>query len=97
MTTQIQEIEAITDVVEDLFPYEEDNGEHLAHIVMPPGNEHVMGGIDVTAKEIIETARITGQEVQALCGYRWVPVRDPGDKEICQGCLDVFNEIFGGE
>jgi hypothetical protein len=30
--------------------------------------------------------------VEALCGYVFVPMRDPKDKAVCQGCLAVFND-----
>jgi hypothetical protein len=54
----------------------------LAHIVkVPPGQ---------SAAEVILQARVEGTPVEALCGYVWVPSRDPRQLPVCQQCRDIF-------
>jgi len=77
--------------IEITIPYEDDDGDHKTHIVMPPQNEHVIPAeMDPSAQEIVDFARMTGQEVIALCGYKWVPKRNPEKYPICQPCLDLL-------
>jgi len=35
----------------------------------------------------IVEARIFGLEVEAICGYKWVPQDDPDKHPICEPCL----------
>ena len=37
-------------------------------------------------KSLVVAAYITGDEIQALCGYRWVPSRDPDPLPVCPPC-----------
>lgn len=56
------------------------------HIVwLPPELRSV-----TTAQAYIMEARIEGREVEALCGYRWVPQRDPKQYPICSKCIDIY-------
>ncbi len=34
-----------------------------------------------------------GEEVEALCGKRWVPTRDPQKFPVCPTCLEVLGQI----
>jgi len=34
-----------------------------------------------------------GEEVEALCGKRWVPTRDPQKFPVCPTCLEVLGHI----
>lgn len=53
-----------------------------AHIVkVEPGESAV-------AK--VTEARIYGTPVEALCGLRWVPSRDPKQLPMCQECKSVY-------
>lgn len=56
---------------------------HHAHIVK------VGPGESATAK-VIE-ARIYGTPVEALCGYVWIPSRDPKALPMCQECRSVYD------
>ena len=38
---------------------------------------------------------IEGVEVTALCGYRWVPSRDPENLPRCSPCLLEYENAFG--
>lgn len=46
-------------------------------------------------------ARVEGLTVEALCGHRWVPSRDPQALPVCEECKDIwqtykeFNDGFG--
>ena len=56
-----------------------------AHIVVTEPGE------DAVAK-ILE-ARIFGTPVTALCGFVWVPSKDPKRLPVCQKCADIYNGI----
>ena len=60
-----------------------------SHMVYVP--EDLENGITATA--YLLSARINGSEVQALCGYKWVPHRNPQAYPICQKCLELYQSI----
>lgn len=65
----------------------------LAHIVNCPQDKE-------SAEAWLTEAMICGYEVEALCGHRWVPSRDPEKRTgVCQPCLDavetILNEVYG--
>jgi hypothetical protein len=61
--------------------------EQAAHIVMvPPGED------DTTPQAYVLRARIEGFAVTALCGYRWVPQRNPEPLPVCSACLDIYQQ-----
>jgi hypothetical protein len=35
---------------------------------------------------------IWGQEIEALCGIRWIPSRDPEKYPVCQPCQKIYEE-----
>lgn len=39
------------------------------------------------------TGLIFGQEVEALCGKRWVPSREGTGLPVCQMCLDLNDAV----
>lgn len=43
-----------------------------------------------TATALVLHARIDGTPVEALCGYIWVPSRDPRSLPVCQECKDIY-------
>jgi len=53
-----------------------------AHIVK------VEPGESATAK-VLE-ARIYGTPIEALCGYVWVPSRDPKQLPLCEECKSIY-------
>jgi hypothetical protein len=58
--------------------------EHRAHIVKrPPDRE--------SAEAWVTEARVLGLEVEALCGYRWVPARNPERYPVCEACRDILS------
>lgn len=76
------------DIVES--PYEEPakEGEGKAHIVNPPNNLHIWR-IGMTTQDIVDIARVRGLEVVALCGYRWIPRKDPDAYPACEACFKI--------
>ena len=92
----------LTEIAEDiefrLAPYEDtdDGQEHLSHLINPPKNTHIWQP-GMSAQDIVEIARMTGTFVEALCGYRWVPKRNPKLYPVCQTCVDIAtNMVLGG-
>jgi hypothetical protein len=41
----------------------------------------------------IATAIIEGREVTALCGYRWIPYREPQGRPVCEACVEAYGRI----
>lgn len=62
-----------------------DTPRDATHIVMVPPGEH-----DSTPQAYVLRARIEGFPVTAICGYIWVPERDPGVLPVCSTCLHVY-------
>lgn len=75
---QTMPAETIPDVDEDTETSEPD----VAHIVK-------VGPGESAAAKVLE-ARINGTPIEALCGYVWVPARDPKQLPVCQACKEVY-------
>jgi hypothetical protein len=41
----------------------------------------------------VTTAIIEGREVTALCGYRWIPYREPKGRPVCAACVDAYGQL----
>lgn len=53
-----------------------------AHIVkVGPGED---------AAAVVLEARINGTPVEALCGFVWVPSRDPKQLPVCEECKSIY-------
>lgn len=67
------------DLVDETETFHVDPGDHerLTHIVMP--------------KSAVAEAYITGTPVRALCGWAWVPTKDPERFPICPECREILN------
>lgn len=51
---------------------------------------HIIPGTpDKTANEVLMEAMINGTVVVALCGYAWVPHRDPMNYPVCPQCIEI--------
>jgi hypothetical protein len=68
-------VEEIEEVVEPGTPV-------AAHIVK-------VGPGESAAAKVLE-ARIYGTPVEALCGYVWVPSRDPKQLPVCEECKSIY-------
>lgn len=82
--------------IQEISPYEEtDDPSVRAHIVNPPKNIHIWQP-GMTSQEMVDVARMTGQFLVALCGYRWVPKHNPEKFDACDICLSIAGEMMGG-
>jgi hypothetical protein len=43
----------------------------------------------------ITTAIVEGREVTALCGYRWIPYREPKGRPVCADCVEAYGRVRG--
>jgi rubrerythrin len=78
-------------------PVTEKKVKNYVHIVNPPANKHIQQHADMamTAKEIVEYARRNGLEVVCLCGYRFIPTRNPeAVNDTCPICIDVAGMLM---
>ena len=53
----------------------------------------VKGKPGQTAAATVTEALIFGTEVEALCGYRWVPSKDPKKYPVCPKCKEI-HELY---
>ena len=53
-----------------------------AHIVKVKRGEN--------AATVVLEARINGTPVEALCGFVWVPSRDPRQLPVCEQCKSIY-------
>lgn len=53
-----------------------------AHIVKVKPGEN--------AAAVVLEARIMGTPIEALCGFVWVPNRDPKQLPVCEACKTVY-------
>jgi hypothetical protein len=54
-----------------------------AHIVKVERGEN--------AAAVVLEARINGTPVEALCGFVWVPSRDPKQLPVCEECKSIYS------
>lgn len=50
----------------------------------------------VAGKARVVEAYITGQELVAVCGERFIPTRDPENKPVCSACRAALHRTVGG-
>lgn len=83
------------DIFTDLTPYEDvnDGKDHRTHIVNPNRNPHIYQ-VGMTAQDIVNIARSNGYKVVALCGYTWVPKRNPEKYDVCEECFHIAQEYM---
>lgn len=65
-----------------------DTPEESSHIVMLPPNNKT----DATPQAYVLRARIEGFPVTALCGYTWVPEKNPAPLPVCSRCLEIYQQ-----
>jgi DUF3039 family protein len=85
-------------ITEELVPYEDtdDGADHRAHIVNPPMNLHIWKP-GMEGQDIVDLARLTGEEITALCGFKFVPKRNPDKYKACDPCLKIAGHILSME
>lgn len=73
----------------DVMPYEDnDDPDRHTHIINAELNQHVAFP-GASAKEIVDTARMTGQELIMLCGFRFIPKHNPEKYPACESCVRI--------
>jgi Protein of unknown function (DUF3039) len=83
----------------DLEPDEET--ESIAQTGEPTAAHIVKVKRGENAAAVVLEARIMGTPVEALCGFVWVPSRDPKQLPVCEECKSIyamyrsFNEGLG--
>ncbi len=55
----------------------------VAHIVKTKPGESA-------AAKVLE-ALVNGTPIEALCGFVWVPSRDPKQLPVCQACKEIYD------
>ena len=57
-----------------------------------PTYSHIIdrGDDERPAGAIVLEARVMGLELTALCGYKWIPSRDPEKFPVCPVCVQMF-------
>jgi hypothetical protein len=70
------------DVIVDPDVVTETGQPTAAHIVKTKRGEN--------AAAVVLEARINGTPVEALCGYVWVPSRDPKQLPMCEECKSIY-------
>lgn len=50
----------------------------------------------IARADAVTEAYVLGTEVTALCGYRWVPSRDPAGLPVCPDCKAIALQTTGG-
>lgn len=57
-----------------------------------PNHAHIVKGKPgQPAAELVVVARINGTSVESLCGYIWVPTKNPRGKPLCPICKDIYD------
>ncbi len=75
-----------TDVTPDVTNADGDH-ERFAH--------YVRAKKGTSAEALVLEARIHGFPVEALCGKRWVPSRDPKRFPVCPECAELAKGLRG--
>ncbi|MEP1126595.1 MAG: DUF3039 domain-containing protein [Ilumatobacter sp.] len=56
-----------------------------------PTSAHIVkAGPGENGAAIVLEARVMGTPIEALCGFVWVPSKDPKQLPVCQKCKDVY-------
>ena len=50
----------------------------------------IQGDAEMSAAARIMEAMVNGTALTALCGYTWVPSRNPENHPMCQKCIEIF-------
>lgn len=60
----------------------------------PGSGDHERFAHYVRKDKIVESA-VTGTPVEALCGKKWIPGRDPNKFPVCPDCKRIYEGIPG--
>lgn len=84
-------VTAPAEIVPDVEEIVETGEPTCAHIVKTDPGESA-------AAKVLE-ARIYGTPIEALCGFVWVPSRDPKQLPVCEECKQIYAmyQAFNGD
>lgn len=51
----------------------------------------------IVRKDGLTEAYVEGTPLTALCGYVWVPSRDPKDRPLCAICKEIAEAAWGAD
>lgn len=54
---------------------------------------YVRGRNGMQPQDLILEAMLSGTEVEALCGKRWIPSRDPERFPVCPACKEIRAQL----
>jgi hypothetical protein len=77
------------------FDETDDGKQHQTHIINPPNNLHVYQP-GMTSKDIVNLARMSQIFVVALCGYKFIPKRNPESHPACSACISIAVDLMRG-
>lgn len=101
MTTLMPETEVDIDLdsMREMFPYDDtdDGKNHKTHIVRPWDNKQIDGWMHLSGQDVVDQARMLGWEITALCGYKFIPMRNPEKYEACSQCIDIAGHIMSNQ
>ena len=75
-TMPVQDTDLLTD---EVIETEEPSAAHIVKV--KPGEN---------AQAVVLEARIMGTPVEAMCGFTWVPSRDPKNLPLCDECKAMY-------
>ena len=83
-------IDEAVDLEDIVAPFEDtdDGKDHLTHLINPTRNLHIWR-LGMTSKDVVALATLGGIVITALCGYTWVPTRNPDKYPVCKACMEV--------
>lgn len=82
----VQVLPAVDEALDLESLFGEQDPKDCAHIVRRAGS--------LGAGALIAAAAESGMEVEALCGYRWVPKGfAPDDLPACKRCIDIWQSL----
>ena len=85
----------IENTSQELIPFEETEDPSIkAHVFRGEENEHLwMDGM--TAQDLVNSARMLGVEITALCGFKLIPKHNPDKHDACDRCMKIAAQIWG--
>jgi hypothetical protein len=91
-------------VMEESIADSEEDKSKKAHFISPAMNVVLWNrwglsnpGGPEGVKLLVQLAAKAGEELVALCEYRWVPSGSPSSQDACQACLTIAGEWIAAD
>jgi hypothetical protein len=69
--------------------------EEVVDRVLDDGGDHDRFAHYVKKSKILPST-IEGTPLEALCGKKWIPSRDPEKFPVCPECKEIYDQLKGG-